>query len=385
MARFRTSAVLPFLCFWGCASVNRQPRQPVSLTQGGLILSIKMEGYNFPYFLNHDADFASFAQIGPDGAPNMDRIRTSNFYRKPYIYLLNVPPGRYVPIAASYSFLGGRDTVIFDPETITDWTTEIKPGQIAFMGENSIYYEWMDGVELSTRCASHLRGFVPFIPKPVIFLESRLPTDDKSPAAQAQALRHAVRDLKKTLWLPAVETELEQTGNPPPPLWKDFFHRHKMKPLRTRAFSYFNILPGWRGPFRVPGGLEWREKHGRARIAISYVTPNSSGYESVSRYIEDMRSAGAAGDDHLVSQIRFSTWTAYSAIYNSYDYPAANLVGSKVKTYRTRTILVPNGNRYYLIHYRSLEKYFKSYEGIFDRFIWHVVLTPPKPKTPPGS
>jgi len=355
------------------------------MTAGGIILSLKMRGYDFPYFLSHYASRVSFAQLGPNGRPDMDHLFSSNYHSGRYVYALNLPQGRYVPVAASYDFLGARDAVVFEPESVQEWTTEVKPGRLSFMGQNLIWFEWENGVELSTRTLMHLPGLIPFVKKPLILMESRLPARDVGAPAKAAAFRHAVADLSRTLWLPEAEQELEETGNPPPPLWKDFFHRHLETPIDGGTFSYYDLLPGWRGPVPIAGGLEWNKKRGKAAVAVSYVSPGDPEYKPVPDYLEAMRGAGIATDDHVVSEIHFSTWTAYSVLYTSYDYPSASLVGSQAKIYRTRTILVPAGKGYYLIHYRALKKNFDKYYGLFSRFAWHITLAPPKPKTPAPS
>ncbi|HVA66776.1 MAG TPA: hypothetical protein VNK24_07615 [Elusimicrobiota bacterium] len=355
------------------------------MTAGGIVLSLKIRGYDFPYFLSHYASRVSFAQLGPNGRPDMDHLFSSNYHSGRYVYALNLPQGRYVPVAASYDFLGARDAVVFNPESVKSWTTEVKPGRLSFMGQNLIWFEWENGVELSTRTLMHLPGLIPFVKKPLILMESRLPARDVGAPVEAAAFRRAAADLSRTLWLPEAEQELEETGNPPPPLWKDFFHRHLETPIDAGTFSYYDLLPGWRGPVPIAGGLEWNKKHGKAAVAVSYVSPEDPAYKPVPDYLEAMRGAGIATDDHVVSKINFSTWTAYSVLYTSYDYPSASLVGSGAKIYRTRTILIPAGKGYYLIHYRALRKNFDKYYGLFSRFAWYLTLAPPKPKPPAPS
>ncbi len=369
--------------FGGCVPFffPRKPPQPVSMTAGGIVASVRMRGYSFPYFLSHYASRMSFAQIGPDGRPDIDRLFSTNYHAGPYVYALNLPAGSYLPVAASYDFFGARDAVVFNQEEVKDWKTQVKPGHLSFMGQNFIWFDWTDGVELSTRTLSHLPGLVPFVGKRLILLQSKLPRRDASPEAAARAFRHAVTDLRGTLWLPAAEQALRETGNAPPPLWADFFHRHLEAPVSAGTFSYYkSLLADWRGPVEIPGGLEWRQKSGQAAVAVTYVSPDDEGYKPVSDYLEAMRGAGVSADAHTVDRVLFSTWTAYSVLYTSYDYPSASLVGSGAKIYRTRTILIPAGAGYYLIHYRALAKSFDKYYAQFDRFIWHVSLSPPAPK-----
>jgi hypothetical protein len=139
---------------------------------------------------------------------------------------------------------------------------------------------------------------------------------------------------------------------------------------------------GWGKPVRIRGGLEWREPKGKARIALVWFTEDMKEYKSPAASLAALRSAGSPEDDHKVAEVVFSSRPGYEARYTTYFYPEGTLTGSLVKVYVTETLLVPESDGVFFLHYRAEKKDFLKSHPLFRTFRDKIVL---KPNPPPGA
>lgn len=85
------------------------------------------------------ADTVFFARLdAPAGAGEGERLYASNFHREGHVYLLGVPPGRYVAVAAlrTESLLGAKDSrFAYFPQSLIDLTeVSVVAGEVSYAG-----------------------------------------------------------------------------------------------------------------------------------------------------------------------------------------------------------------------------------------------------------
>ena len=331
-----------------------------------------------PGFLNptHVFNRLLYARVDRRGKPDLDHPIPSSFASPRYVYLLDIPPGEYLPLGAGYDFMGARYWTRFHEDEVAAWKIRVRPGQLAFLGENHL--QPVGEIDVGKTLGHLLRRLLLIFPpwrRPVIRFDAAAAEPDRSADAEIRELRESVTALGATHWAAIAEERLRELGNPPAPLFRGFLFKRPVLPVKTAYFSYDDIL-GWERPFRVRGGLEWRAPKDRARIAVSFV-PADSG-TPLEDYLRDLAAAGAPEDSHIAAKTLLRGQKAYRARYTTYAYPRGTILGSETMVFVTEVVVVPKKDGYYLLHLRVKRKYLARYEPLFERFIRRLGLAAPK-------
>ena len=376
-ARSAFAAVLAMLAS-GCGSLVR-PRL-IAADRAAIMGSITMHR---PGFLNptYVFDRILYARVDRKDKPDMNHLLLADVSSPRYVYLLDIPPGNYVPVGAGYAFLGARYWTRFHVDEIVPWKIAVAPGEIAFLGENHL--QPIGEVEIGKLLGHLLRRLAVLLPpwrRTVIHFEAAPLDPDRSPEAEIRAMRETATALAGTHWASIAERRLLQLGNPPRPLFTGWLFKHPVLPVKSRYFSYDDIL-GWGHAYRVRDGLEWRAPRDRSRIAIRYVAEGSGG-PSLGDYLRDLTAAGSPEDAHFASKTLLRGQDAYRVRYTTYAYPRQLLLGAETQVFITEAVVVPKKGGYYVLHLRALKRYFPKSERLFDRFIRHLDLAVPKKESP---
>ncbi len=321
-----------------CAPPFRQggPPEPVDPAYGAIVLALTLGGGRFQRF---PAYVAAFSRVGPDGGLDEGRL-DSNFRSGDRVYLLGVPAGRYALVEVSYRHMGHQRVVGLKPVESRRWAVDVGHGQVAFMGRHLF------------KTGS---GFRP---------SAGLREVDVSSESEIEALEAAAEDLSGTLWEDAVSRRLSELG----PSGRPIKVGKREIPRQTHGpFSFVDII-GWGAPRRIAGGLEWREALDRARVAAVYLSTGTRGWKPPEEYLRHLRGVGGPEDDHRVAEVVFSSRTAYRARYTTYVYPEGLLEGEGVKSYRTETLVVPDGRNLFVLHYRAEKALFERFHKVYLRF-----------------
>lgn len=363
-----------------CAPPVPKPVEPSGDTQGAVIFGLTVRGREFPSIVPHRIETAYFAQVGPDGQLDRDNLLLSNYRAGDYVVLLNVPPGRYSPVAGSYFHKNVRYMVKLEPALSDSWTTEVRPGAIAFVGDALLRTEWEGALMALLNMLKNAGAFVDPLWHPTIQVEGVSPRLDKKLEDEAAALHAARRRLAATLWAGVIDKRLGELGNPPEPIRHGTIFRTTVKPTPAGRFAYIDTL-GWGNALKVPGGLEWREPKKRAIVQVLFLQPGMEGYKAPDQYLEALRQAGSPEDSHTLFEVGLASRTAQAALYTIYQYPRASLTGSEVRVYVTETMLVQDDDGIYIIRLRALRDSFEKLHSLFRRFAGYVVFLPPDKPT----
>jgi hypothetical protein len=358
----------------GCL-VEQRLRPPTDPGHGAIVMALSFKGREMPYWRRHLAQELFFRRELPDGTLEPVLI-PANYRAHDRLYALDLPPGVYRLVAASYFTGRSRQFVKLEREQTKDWTVAVKPGRLTFAGIGLLP---RTGQGLGPFVLNGLRRAASYLPpfrRAVIKVQIGLPRLDRSTSAELETLRLARVDLSGTRWGELVSDRLHELGNPPDPITEGLVFRKAVPHERASTFSYIDTLE-WGPPRPVPGGLEWRRPKTPAAISVALVPVSGDGARPLERMLAELREAGAPEDTHTLSQISVSTRPAYSALYTSYVYRDTELVGSDVRVVKTQEILVPDARGVYRLRYRAEASLFERHLPAFERFIRYLQLYPP--------
>lgn len=330
----------------GCAPLKAplRPVEPSAVDHGGVVISVTVyEGL----FQKYHARWVKLCRVRPDSTID-DQAISSNFSADDNIYVLDLPPGVYVPVSAVYQSMGSKHQVPFEAAVSKKAQIVVPSGELVFAGAFD-FKRKKEGWRKKT-----------------VFVKR-----DSGKEAEILALAAAKAHLAGTLWSETLAKRAALLGPSRAPVLGP---RNKViAAVPTERFTYTDTLK-WGEPRRVPGGLEWRQKEDRARIAVTFLSPGMKGYRNKDAYLQYLRSVGSPEDTHIVTEVALSSRTAYTARYTTYYYPEGTLVGSQVKVFLTETTMIPASEGVYLFHYRAQDKDFKKFYPLFKSFIGHVIL-----------
>ncbi len=365
----------------GCRTLapRKKPVEPFAASQGALFGSVVMRGHEFPNVIPHGVEEMFFAQVLPSGELDLDHPIATNYLEGGQVYLLNIPPGRYVPLTASYYHRRVRYQGKLPPDEGKLWAVDVGPGQVAYLGADTLRTEWQGFGHAIMDWLKQLVAHLPPFPRLTTSIEVSTPRVDRAPETEAHALRRAREALKGSLWVAAIDQRLTVLGNPPEPVLQGLVFKTKKARVGQGAFKYIETL-GWGQPKAAPGGLRWSEPKGRAEVLVAYMQPDVPGYKPRDRYLDDMRAAGSPEDTHVLTEIMISSRPAQVATYTTYLYGEAALPGSEVRVFKTETLLVPAADGYYILRYRALRASFDAFYQPFRRFAQYVEYEAPMTK-----
>jgi len=353
-----------------CACAGPRPRPPSDLRQSAAFLTFGTEGLLFT-----GPDYAARAALAPvdkDGKPDVDRVIFSNFRKDERLYFLDLPPGRYAPVAAYWTEHGLRHAVKIEEK---DAALDIPPGELRFLGDFTARRRWEDWPRFLLNGLLSAKILVPPFRPAVAFLDAPVRIHDKSAAAEIRALRAAVKDLSGTEWARAAQERLVAMKAPPPALTeRRGIFRRKEVPVKvhwTPMFGYIDTLE-WGEPADVPGGLEWRHPKDKARVQVALRDS-----PPLATALEKLKGLGSPEDSHTHSMVYLSTRPAYAVRYTNYHYPEPYLTGEVVKVSVTETLLVPDPRGYFVVQMRASREDFPKVLPAFVRFRTYLRLEPP--------
>lgn len=361
--------------FFGCAGPE-QRRPPSSVDQGALIIRLSFKGKELPNLRTHWADQVFWARLNSYGDFDLDHPIATNFAENGNAYALDVPPGRYAPIAASYLSLGLRFSIRIEDSVRRQAIVNLKSGGIVFAGELSLRTEWNGFLAGMGHLFARLRPFS----HPLIDVSDDInsPILDQDPIIEAEALRIARRDLAGTSWGERIQARLSEIGNPPRPILHGLFKPKAVLATEAGRFAYIDTLD-WGRPRKVPGGLEWNEPKGKARVLIAFVD-EATGGKPREKALAEMRDSGSAEDAHVLSDVSVKGRPARKAFFTTYVYPKDAIAGGEPQTiWKTQVFLLPDPKGYYFIVYRAKRDKFEDLRPDFEKFIQYLELrAPPK-------
>jgi hypothetical protein len=361
-------------CLSGCLGRGAL-REPSSPDRGAIVMAVEFKGAEFPYFRRHKAEELFFAQVGPDGGLDPNLV-PANFRAGDRLYALDLVPGKYALVAASYFTGRTRQLAKFEGDRSKQWVVEVKPGELVFGGSVLMPRKFPGWGDFIVHGFLRAVSYLPPFKRAVIPAEIGLSKTDLSRGLELQALRSAREDLAPTYWAQAADTKLVAYGNPPPALTTGHWHKKAVPRKRAESFTWVDTL-GWGEPQRIAGGLQWRRAKAPIWIAVTYVPAQGERAKALDAELAALREAGAPEDSHTLSEVAVSSKTALAAVYTTYLYAQAALVGSDVSVLKTMALVVPAKEGYYKLQYRASAGEFERWRPDFARFIRYLDLAPP--------
>jgi hypothetical protein len=358
-----------------CVTPYRAVRERTDPAHGAIVMALSFKGRDLPYWRRHLGEELFFSRLKPDGSLDAEII-SANYRANDRIYALDLPAGRYAPVAAAYFTGRSRQLARFDEALSRKWAVDVRPGEIAFAGvaqlprtaENWSGPAW----NLLRRAASYLPPFKRAVIE-VRFEGARL---NNTPAAELETLQLARADLAGTFWAEPIAARLLALGNPPPVLTEGLIRKTPVPRRAAETFTYIDTL-GWGPAQRVQGGLQWQAGKDPAWISIVFVPEAGEGGKRLDAIVRELREAGAPEDSHSLSEVVVSSRPALSGLFTTYVYPQASLVGSKVVVFKTRTILVPAAAGAYKAQFRAQAAAYERHRAQFENFLRYVDFAPP--------
>lgn len=372
-------ALAALLLLGGCAAA---PPRPTSAEHGLLVARVKVRGA----LLRRTSDIADagvLVKLGNDGRPQDGAFAVSRYAKDGYFYFLDLIPGRYVLVSASFPARGTRYRVVMPDYDMAKRMVELKAGEAAFLGDYELDGRFPDFPEAVDRAASNIGRLLTFFLR-----HAPMPRDtdfralDRSPQAEGRAFLSARESLKGTEWDPLALLRLRSLGTPEPAATAGLL-RSKPLPLKPEAmFSWRDVL-GWGEPLRTARGVEWRDPAGGARAAVWY-TPNAArGFQGWDAAVRELRAGAAVDGPSRLEEVKVATRTALAGRSSRWVYPESSLVGSEQRVLVTETVLVPDGEGLYTARLRAEKSEFERTRPAFRRLLEQLVLGPPAPETGP--
>lgn len=349
-----------------CAFPSPAVVVPAGDSQGAaLVVRMTLRGRDYINRMPRHAPVVYFAQKGRDGALMRDNLVRADLRAGSYVIALDVPPGRYSPVAAAFP-RGSVRAVAKLPEALSEqWTVEARPGLMTFAGDATLIPP--EGLDW--------RALLRF--KDASALAFTSPKLEKTANLELPALRAARAKLKGTTWVELIDRRLKELGNPPEPYRVGHLFKKTIAPTREGRFGYIDTL-GWGKPRKVPGGLLWKASRDRARVDVRFLQADATGYVPADLFLRQLREAGSPEDEHALFNVELASRTARAARFTTYRYPQAALTGSELKVFVTETLCVVDKDGYYLVRLEAPRAEFFRRHAPFRRFASYLVFLPPE-------
>ncbi len=336
-------ALLLVLLLQGCSidRIRPGPIEPSGPEQSALVFAAAPTASRFGWPPPVEAEFLRV--VG--GKPSEEGPHRSNHASRGNLYFLDILPGRYAPVSVTWRRMGRTRVFRFTPAQALKAAVEVRPGEVGFLGRLRAD-PWKIVAEGS--------GSALLV--------------DRSSETERAVLSNALADLGGMLWRQPIEERLGSLGPTavPPPASPE-----APGAVQARGFAYRNALQ-WGPPVKLAAGLEWREKLGRARIAVQYISAKDPGYLPLGEELAKLKTAGAPEDDRLVRETVTCGLPSYTARYTTYYYPPGYLLGSEVQAHVTESILIPGKRGLWKLHYRAMKKHFDRFLPAFQTQARHI-------------
>jgi hypothetical protein len=375
--RRAAALLLPLLAGLSACIPNIALREPTSPDHGGIVMALSFKGEEFPYWLRHKAAELFFAKVLPDGSLD-PKLVPANYRAGDRVYALDLPPGKYALVAASYFTGRTRQLARFQGDKAKTWVVEVKPGQLVFGGAAQVNRRFPGWDVFFMNGLRRMASYLPPFKRAVIPVETGLAKTDRSRGVELQALRLARADLSGSAWSLLAEDKIREYGDPPPVITVGMIRKKPVPPKRAQFFSWMDTLE-WGAPRPVTGGLEWSRPKSHAWVSVSFVPAEGPGARPMEQELSSLREAGAPEDMHALVSVQISSRPAYAIRYTTYLYGEASLVGADVSVLRTEAVVVPAKDGYYKLQYRAARPEFDRFRPEFAHFVRYLDLAPPPP------
>lgn len=217
------SALVAFavIGLWGCATVPR-PSDPQRAGVGISVtirapIAIFTRGAAKIYFVRVEGGTDPYLQ---------ENLLVSNYAQGGHVYLLDIPPGRYVAVAAwfpaSAPGQSGEFVTVFARDVIKLTDMTLAPGSVRFMGEYVL--DTAGGLKGADDAQLHyLSLFEPGARtiRPIMrygnYYAGSLRESRRDPDSERRFLGKALEHLESSGWTTAVRRSLEQAAGSPRP------------------------------------------------------------------------------------------------------------------------------------------------------------------------
>jgi hypothetical protein len=375
-------AQLASACVFALAGCATTAPRPTSAEHGFLAARVVVRGALFRW-TSDVADAGVVVKLAPDGRPQDGPGAASGYSKDGYFYFLDLPPGRYVLVSASFPARGTRYRVTLPDFDLPKRAVELKAGKAAFLGEYQLDGRFPEFVEAVDRAASVVGRLLTFFLKhPPLPRDTDYRNLDRTPAAEGKAMLSARVSLAGTGWGPLASLRVRELGTPEP-VMTDGGLRPKPLPLKQEPLFAWRDVLEWGEPVRTPNGLEWRSPKGGARAAVWHTTTTAKGFLGWEAAVRELRAGSAVDGPARLEEVKVATRTALAGRTTRWVYPEATLTGSEQRVMVTETVLIPDGYGVYTARLRAEKGEFEELLPVFRRFLTQLVLGPPPPSAPP--
>jgi hypothetical protein len=375
-------ATLVLACAAALAGCATAPPHPSSAEHGFLVARVVVRGALLR-FTSDVADAGVAVKLGADGRPQDGPGAASGYARGGYFYFLDLPPGRYVLLSASFPARGTRYKVTLPDGDLTKRSVELKAGAAAFLGEYELDGRFPEFPEAVDRAAAlPPRWLTFFLRHPPLPRDVDYRSLDQKPAAEGRAMLSARDSMAGTDWGALPVLRLRALGTPEPAALGGGLRPKPLELKQEALFAWRDVLE-WGEPARTPNGLEWRRPKGSARAAVWFTSATAKGFLGWDAAVRELRAAAAVDGPSRLEEVLVATRTALSGRASRWVYPESTLVGSEQRVVVTETVLVPDGYGLYAARLRADKGEFEEVEPAFRRLLGQLVLGPPPPKAQP--
>lgn len=210
---------------YGCATVPTVPT-PSDSRRAGIGISITIRAPAAIFTVSAARIYFVRVEGGPD-TYLQENLLVSNYAHGGYVYLLDIPPGRYVAVAAgspsSATGQRGESVTVFARDVIKLTDTTVAPGSVTFAGEYVL--DTAGGLKAADDAQLHYlslfepgaRTISPIMRSGKFYYAGSLRESKRDPDSQRRFLSKALEDLESGGWTAAVRRALEQGAGSPRP------------------------------------------------------------------------------------------------------------------------------------------------------------------------
>lgn len=210
-ARCAGTLVLALMVLSGCTGIPGNLRIPTDATKS--VIGIAVEAGSPMSVFSRTEPHVYFVKLkSPEGPLTEGVMMESVFYGGRYAYLIDADPGHYIAVASYFSSEDRSFITFFDEETARSTLTEVRDGEIYFMGYHVIKSRGdILGKVLTRKIQKHYYDLIRPEHSVQIYLYSGSPQRSMRDAdAEKAFLRETRSDFQKSEWLPMIQRRMEE-------------------------------------------------------------------------------------------------------------------------------------------------------------------------------
>jgi opacity protein-like surface antigen len=152
------------------------------------------------------------------------------------------------------------------------------------------------------------------------------------------------------------------------------FYRPKTRPYMANPNFSLEMDLSWKGPTKIPGGVRYSEKNGRAAIAVAYIRKGLKGYRTPTAFRQYMREQGTVLDSHILSTVEISSRVADMGRWTTYRYTPGTRLGERKEVNLTQMLHIADPQGVYIVAYEASRRNFPTYHGVFKKMLKTLTL-----------